>query len=75
MVQLSMIRIRRLTCMVMLIQIGSATEEKNTLGCFFSLRSSMGYQFGRMESCMVLSIAKEKYVSTSSAICEVVCLF
>ena len=28
--------------------VGSATEKKITLGCFFSLRSSMGYWFGRM---------------------------
>ena len=63
MVQLSMIKIRRLTCMVMLIQIGSATEEKNTLGCFFSFRSSMGYWFGRMESCMALSTAKRGAVN------------
>ena len=35
----SMIRIGRLTCMVMLIRIGSAIEKKSTLGCFFSLRS------------------------------------
>ena len=50
--------------MVMLNQIGSATEKKSTLGCFFSLRSSMGYWFGRMESCMVLSIAEVKDVAT-----------
>ena len=61
--------------MVMLIRIGSATEKKSTLGFFFSLRSSMGYWFGRMESCMVLSIAEAKYVATFLAICEVVCFF
>ena len=71
----SMIRIKRLTCMVMLIWIGSATEKKSTLGCFFSLRSSMGYWFGRMQSCMALSTAKEKYIGTCLAICEVVCFF
>ena len=27
----------------MMIQIGSATKKKSTLGCFFSFRSSMGY--------------------------------
>ena len=59
-----MIQIRRLTCMVMLILIGSTNEKKSTLGCFFSLISSMGYLFGRMESCMVLSIAEEKDVAT-----------
>ena len=70
-----MIRIIILTCMVMLIQIDSANEKKRTLGCFFSLRSSMGYWFGMMQSCMALSIAKEKYVTTCSTVCEVVCLF
>ena len=51
----------------MLIQIGGTTKKKSTLGCFFSLRSSMGYWFGMMESCMALSTVKEKYVATYSA--------
>ena len=70
-----MIRIRRLTCMVMLIRIGSTNEKKRTLESFFSLRSSMGYSFGKMEFCMALSIAEERYVATFSTICEVVCFF
>ena len=61
--------------MVMLIQIGSTNEKKSSLECFFSLRSSMGYWFGRMESCMALSTAVEKYVSTCLAIWEVVFFF
>ena len=44
----------------MLIWIGNATEKKITLG----LRSNVGYWFGKMESCMALSIAKEKYFAT-----------
>ena len=71
----SMIWIRRLTCMVMLIQIGSTNENKNTLGFFFNLRSNMAYWFGKMQSCMVPSTTEEKYVATCSAICEVVCFF
>ena len=35
--------------------VGSTTKRKRTLGFFFSLISSMGYWFGRMRSCMVLS--------------------
>ena len=54
---------------------GNATERKRTLGCFFSLRSSMGYWFGRMQFCMALSTIEAKYVATCSAICEVVCFF
>ena len=42
----------------MLIWIGSATEKKSTLGFFFSLRSSMGYWFCRMESYMGLNTTK-----------------
>ena len=34
---------------------GSATKRKSTLGCFFSLRSSMIYWFRRMRSCMELT--------------------
>ena len=72
---LSMIWIKRLTCMLMLIRIGRSTEKKSTLGCFFNLRSSMGYWFGRMQSCMALSTTEARYVATFLAICEVVCLF
>ena len=56
--------------MLMLIQIGRSIEKKSTVGLFFSLRSSMGYWFGRMESYMVLSIVREKYVATCLTICE-----
>ena len=43
---------------------GSAIDRKSTLRCYFSMRSSVISWFGRMESCMVLSTAEEKYVST-----------
>ena len=56
--------------MVMLIRIGSATKKKSTLGCFFGLRSSMGYWFGKMQSCMALGTAEAKYVATCSATWE-----
>ena len=52
------------------VDFGSVIEKKTTLGCFFSLRSSMGYGFGRMDSCMALRTDKEKYVATFSVICE-----
>ena len=55
----------------MLIWIGNATEKKITLG----LRSNVGYWFGKMESCMALSTAEEKYVATCLDIWEVVCFF
>ena len=42
---------------------GSAIDKKSTSGCCFSMRSSVISWFGRMESCMVLSTAKEKYVA------------
>ena len=54
---------------------GSAIEKKNTLGFFFSLRSSIFYWFGRTRSYMALSKTKEKYVATCLDIWEVVCFF
>ena len=43
---------------------GSAIDKKSTSGCYFSMRSGVISWFGRMESCMVLSIAEVKYVAT-----------
>ena len=43
---------------------GSAIDRKSTSRCYFSMRSSVISWFGRMESCMVLSTAEAKYVST-----------
>ena len=54
----------------MLIWNGSTNEKKSTLECFFSLISSMGYLFGRMEFCMALSIAEVDYVAAFLASCE-----
>ena len=42
---------------------GGAIDRKITLRCYFSMGSSIISWFGRMESCMVLSTAEEKYVS------------
>ena len=55
--------------------VGNAIDRKSTSGCCFSMGSSVIYWFSRKESCMELSIAKEKYVATCSTIWEVVCLF
>ena len=52
---------------------GSAINRKRTLGCCFSMGSGVISWFRRKESCMALRTAKEKYVSTFSAILEVVC--
>ena len=43
---------------------GSAIDRKRTSRCYFSMGSSMISWFGRMESCMALSIAEEKDVAT-----------
>ena len=43
---------------------GSAIDRKSTLRCYFSMGSSVISWFGRMESCMALSTAKEKDVAT-----------
>ena len=53
--------------MVMLIWIGSTTEKKKNLGFFFSLRSSLGYWFGKTQSYMALSTAEAKDVATCSS--------
>ena len=43
---------------------GSAIDRKSTSRCYISLGSSVISWFGRMESCMVLSIAEAKDVAT-----------
>ena len=43
---------------------GSGIYWKSTSRCYFSMGSSVISWFGRMESCMALSTAEEKYVST-----------
>ena len=44
--------------------VGSAIDRKSTSRCFFSMRSGVISWFDRMESCMALSTAEEKDVST-----------
>ena len=43
---------------------GNAIDRKSTSRCYFSMGSSVMSWFGRMESCMALSIAEAKYVAT-----------
>ena len=43
---------------------GSAIDRKSTSGCFFSMILGEISWFSRKQSCMALSIAKEKYVAT-----------
>ena len=49
---------------------GNAIYRKSTSGCYFSMGSGVISWFGRMESCMALSTAEEKYVATCLVICE-----
>ena len=53
----------------------SAIDRKSTSRCYLSMRLGVIYWFSRKESCMALSMAEEKYVSTCLAIWEVVCFF
>ena len=55
--------------------VGSSIDRNVTSGCCFSMILGVISWFSREESCMVLSTAKEKYVSTCSTIWEVVCFF
>ena len=43
---------------------GIAIDRKSTSGCYFSMGLSLISWFGRMESCMALSIAEGKDVAT-----------
>ena len=43
---------------------GSAIDRKSISRCYFSMGSSVISWFGRMESCIALSIAEAKYVAT-----------
>ena len=43
---------------------GSAIDRKRISRCYFSMGSSVISWFGRMESCMALSIAEAKDVAT-----------
>ena len=53
---------------------GSTTNRKSTLGCFFSLRSSMISWFSMKKSCVALSTAEAEYVSACSTSWEAVWL-
>ena len=55
--------------------IGSTSDRKSTLGCCFSMGVGVISWCSRKQSCMELSTAEEKYVSTCSAIWEVICFF
>ena len=44
--------------------VGSSIDRKNTSRCYFSTRSSVISWFSRKESCMALSMAEAKDVST-----------
>ena len=43
---------------------GSVIDRKSTSRWYFSMRSSVISWFGKIESCMALSTAEEKYVAT-----------
>ena len=53
----------------------SSIYREITSRCYISMRSGVISWFRRKESCMALSTAEEKYVSTCWAIWEVVCFF
>ena len=44
--------------------VGSAIDRKRTSRCYFNMGSSVISWFGKMESCMVLSIDEAKDVAT-----------
>ena len=44
---------------------GTTIDRKSTSRCYFSMILGVISWFGRMESCMALSTAEEKYVTTS----------
>ena len=70
----SMMRIRRLTCMVMLIQIGQAVPliVRALWVAALVLGSSMISWFSRKKFCVELSTIEEYYVSSCSSSTEVV---
>ena len=53
---------------------GSSIYRKSTLGCYFSIGSSVISWFSRKKSHVALSTAKEKYATACLAICEAVWL-
>ena len=53
---------------------GSAIDRKSTSGCCFSMGSRVISWFSRKQSCVALSTAEAKYVTTCSTSCEEVWL-
>ena len=49
---------------------GSAIDRKSTLGCCFSMGSSVISSFSRKQSCVALSTAETEYAAACSARCE-----
>jgi hypothetical protein len=52
--------------------VGSVSNRKNTLGCYFSLGSSMTSWKSRKQSNISLSRAEAEYIATCSTICEAI---
>ena len=52
----------------------SSINKKSTLGCFFSMGSSVISWFSRKQSCVSLSKAEAEYVVSCSASCEAIWL-
>jgi hypothetical protein len=55
-------------------QAGSAVDRKNTLGCCFSLVSGMISWLSKKEMFVALNTTEAKYIATSVASREVVCI-
>ena len=53
---------------------GSAIDMKSTLGCCFSMGSSVISWFSKKQSCVALSTVEAEYVAACSASCEAVWL-
>ena len=53
---------------------GSAINRKSTSRCYFNMGSGVMSWFSRKQSCMALSTAEAKYVTSCLARCEVVWL-
>jgi hypothetical protein len=54
--------------------LGSATHRKSTLGCYFSLGSTMISCFSRNQNSMTLSSIESEYMETSTTSCEAIWL-
>ena len=54
--------------------VGNAIDRKSTLGCCFSIGSSVIYWFSKKQSYMALSTTEAEYVAAFLSSCEVVWL-